>query len=78
MNDKPILNLAVPTTAETQYGFSKVLIPLFQQTMQPEKEVKTLKMLLTLAPELRKLLPEEHWDKQALITHFKQPPVPVK
>lgn len=60
MNDKPILNLAVPTTAEIQYRFSEVLIPLFQQTTQPEKEVKTLKMFLTLAPTLRKLLPEQH------------------
>lgn len=49
----------MPTAAKIQYSFSEVLIPLFQQTMQPEKEVETLKIILILAPcTEKKTLPE--------------------
>lgn len=65
MNDKPIFKInlilcvAMPTAAKIQYSFSEVLIPLFQQTMQPEKEVETLKIILILAPcTEKKTLPE--------------------
>lgn len=63
MNDKPIfkirfiLYVVMPTAAKIQYWFSEVLIPLFQQTMQPEKEVETLKIIFILAPALRKNTP---------------------
>lgn len=63
MNDKPIFQIrfilcvAMHTAAKIQCSFSEVLIPLFQQCMQPEKEVETLKIILLLAPALRKKTP---------------------
>jgi len=62
MNDNAYYILAVVGMAtfkmRCKIGLSEVLIPLFRQTMQPEREEETLKMLLILAPALRKLLPE--------------------
>lgn len=83
MNDKPIfkirfiLHVAMPTAAKIQYSFSEVLIPLFQQTIQPEKEVETLKIILILAPctEKKHSQNDPVWDKQTLITHFQWNPV---
>lgn len=83
MNDKPIFKIrfilcvAMPTAAKIQYSFSEELIPLFQQTMQPEKEVETLKIILILAPEKKHSQNDPVRDKQTLITHFQRNPVPL-
>lgn len=82
MNDKTIfkirfiLRVAMPTAAKIQYSFSEALIPLFQQTMQPEKEVETLQIILILAPEKKHSQNDSVRNKQTLITHFQWNPVP--